>query len=70
MRASPPVLPRDNLEEDRARLLALVGSGLAVGALAGLVGSGFNFALVAAERFRGFLLDWAHRYPDVGWLVR
>src|SRR5205814_2014456 len=31
--------------------------------------SAFNFALVAAERFRGFLLDWAHRYPDVGWLV-
>ena len=61
--------PRDDLEEDRARLLALVGSGLAVGALAGLVGSAFNLALVAAERFRGFLVDWAHGYPGAGWLV-
>jgi len=69
MPTDPSVSPHDDLEEDRARLLALVGSGLAVGALAGLVGAAFNFALVAAERFRGFLLDWAHRYPDVGWLV-
>jgi CIC family chloride channel protein len=44
-------------------------SGLAVGALAGLVGSAFNLALVAAERFRGSLLEWAHDYPDVGWIV-
>ena len=56
-------------EEDRSRLLALAASGLAVGALAGLVGSAFNFSLVAAERFRGFLVDWAHRHPDVGWLA-
>ena len=61
--------PHDDVEEDRARLLALIGSGLAVGALAGLVGSAFNLALVAAERFREFLVDWAHRYPGVGWLV-
>jgi chloride channel protein, CIC family len=63
------VSPRDDSEEDRARLLALVGSGLAVGALAGLIGSAFNLALVAAERFREFLVEWAHRYPGVGWLV-
>ena len=69
MPTSSPVSPHDNVEEDRDRLLALVVSGLAVGALAGLVGSAFNFALVAAERFRGFLVDWAHRYPGVGWLV-
>jgi chloride channel protein, CIC family len=69
MPISPPVSPRDDSEEDRARLLALVGSGLAVGAVAGLVGSAFNFALVAAERFRGFLVDWAHHYPGMGWLV-
>ena len=38
-----PSSPRDDLEEeDRSRLLALVASGLAVGALAGLVGSAFN----------------------------
>ena len=69
MPTNPPDSPRDDLEEDRARLLALVGSGLAVGALAGLVGSAFNVALAAAERFRGFLVDWAHGYPGVGWLV-
>ena len=56
-------------DEDGSKLLALAGSGLAVGALAGLVGSAFNFALVAAERFRGSLLDWAHNFPDVGWLA-
>jgi CIC family chloride channel protein len=58
-----------NDDEDRSRLLALAGSGLAVGALAGLVGSAFNFMLVAAERFRGSLLDWAHHYRGVGWLA-
>ena len=58
-----------NDDEDRSQLLALAASGLAVGALAGLVGSAFNFALVAAERFRESLLGWAHHYPDVGWLA-
>jgi len=69
MPKSPPAPPRDDLEEDRSRLLALVASGLAVGALAGLVGSAFNLALVAAEQFRGSLIDWAHRNPGLGWLV-
>ena len=59
----------DEFEEDRSRLLALAVSGLATGALAGLVGSAFHFALAAAERSRGSLLDWAHRYPAVGWLA-
>ena len=50
-------------------MLALAGSGLAVGALAGLVGGAFNFALLAAERFRGSVLDWAHHYPGGGWVA-
>jgi len=58
-----------NDEEDRSKLLALTASGLAVGAIAGLVGSAFNFALAAAERFRGSVLDWAHHYPGLGWLA-
>ena len=58
-----------NDDEDGSRLLALAASGLVVGALAGLVGSAFNFALVAAERFRGSLLEWAHHYPGMGWLA-
>ena len=69
MPTSPPVLPSAEAEEDRSQLLALAGSGLAVGALAGLVGSAFNLALFAAERFRGSVLDWAHHYPGVGWLT-
>jgi CIC family chloride channel protein len=56
-------------DDDRSRLLPLAGSGLAVGAIAGLVGSAFNFALVAAERFRGSLLDWAHHHAGAGWLA-
>ena len=55
--------------EDRSRLLTLAACGLAVGALAGLVGSAFNFSLVAAGRLRGSLLDWAHHYPAAGWLA-
>ena len=69
MSKSSPVSAPDGEEEDRSRLLSLAGSGLAVGAVAGLVGGAFNFALAAAERFRGFLLDWAHQYPGVGWLA-
>jgi CIC family chloride channel protein len=63
------VPPFTESEEDRSRLLALAGSGLAVGAVAGLVGSAFNFALIAAERLRGSLLDWTHHYPTLGWLI-
>jgi len=69
MPTHPPVPPSGEVEEDRSRLLALAGSGLAVGAIAGLIGSAFNLALDAAERFRGSLLDWAHHYPGVGWLA-
>ena len=56
-------------EEASSNMLALAGSGLAVGAVAGLVGSAFNLSLVAAERFRGSVLDWAHQYPGAGWLA-
>ena len=56
-------------EEDHARLLVLAAAGLAVGALAGLVGTAFHLALDAAERFRTSMLDWAHGSPAVGWLA-
>src|SRR5580704_3081962 len=69
MPSSPPVSPSAELQEDRSRLLALAGSGLAVGAVAGLVGSAFNFSLIAAERLRGSLLEWAHHYPSLGWFI-
>jgi len=62
--------PRGNgNEEDHTGLLSLAASGLAVGALAGLVGSAFHFALDAAERLLAALLAWAHGYPAVGWVA-
>ena len=44
-------------------------AGLAVGALAGLVGTAFHVALDGADRFRASMLDWAHGSPAVGWLA-
>ena len=58
-----------NDDDERSKLLALAASGLAVGAVAGLIGSAFNFALVAAEQFRGSVLDWSRHTPGVGWLA-
>jgi len=58
-----------NDDDERSKLLALAASGLAVGAVAGLIGSAFNFALVAAEQLRGSVLDWSRHTPGVGWLA-
>ena len=60
---------QDLTEEDHARLLALAAAGLAVGALAGLVGTAFHLALDGAERFRASMLGWAHGSPAIGWLA-
>ena len=57
------------VDEDDTRLLALSVVGLAVGALAGLVGTAFHLALDGAEHFRASVLDWAHDSPVVGWLA-
>ena len=56
-------------DDDHTRLLALSVVGLAVGALAGLVGTAFHLALDGAERFRASVLDWAHGSPAIGWLA-
>ena len=61
--------PRDGNEEDHTGLLLLAASGLAVGALAGVVASAFHFALDAADRLLAALLAWAHGYPAVGWVA-
>ena len=61
--------PPDEDEEERDRLLLLAISGLGVGALAGLVGSAFHFALDGVEQFWAPLLVWAHRFPTLGWLI-
>src|SRR5438874_10941403 len=57
---------RNGNEEDHTGLLLLAASGLAVGALAGVVASAFPFALDAAGRLLAALLAWAHGYPAVG----
>ena len=55
--------------EDARGLLGLALSAIAVGALSGLVGSAFHIALAAADNIRGMVLDWAHRFPTMGWLA-
>src|SRR6185369_3749915 len=60
---------REVSDEDHSRLLALAGAGVAVGALAGLVGTAFHLALVAAERLCARMLEWAHGWPAIGWLA-
>ncbi len=61
--------PRNSDDQDRTGLPALAASGLAVGALAGLVGSAFHFALDTAERLQASVLAWAHGHPGVGWVA-
>jgi len=56
-------------EDDARGLLALAFSAIAVGALAGLVGTAFHLALEGAETLRGRVLEWAHQHPTAGWLV-
>lgn len=55
--------------EDTRGLLRLALSAIAVGALAGLVGSAFHVALGMADAVRAMVLEWAHRYPTAGWLA-
>ena len=50
-------------------MLLLALSAIAVGALSGLVGSAFHWALAGADTVRQIVLDWAHRYPTMGWLA-
>ena len=56
-------------EEDHARLLALAAAGLAVGALAGLLGSAFHALVNRADALRDALVTWSHTAPWIGWLV-
>jgi CIC family chloride channel protein len=55
--------------EDPRGLLTLTASGLAVGALAGLVASAFHFALDGAERLFAAVLAWSSGYPIAGAIV-
>ena len=64
----PDSRPQDASEDPRG-LIALALSAIAVGALSGLVGSAFHIALGAADNVRGMVLDWAHRFPTMGWLA-
>jgi CIC family chloride channel protein len=55
--------------EDRSGLLRLALAGLAVGALAGLVGSVFHAVVDRAEALRDALVAWSHAAPWIGWLA-
>ena len=50
-------------------LLALALLALVAGALAGLVGAIFRLSLVQADRLRGMLIEWAHGWEVVGFLL-
>ena len=69
MAVDPGPTRPDLADENPTRLLALSVAGLAVGALAGLVATAFHVALDGADRFRASMIDWAHGWPAVGWLV-
>jgi len=59
----------DDEEAQGAGLLALGASGLAVGALSGLVGSAFHVALDAADKLRLAVLAWSRGDPRLGWIA-
>jgi CIC family chloride channel protein len=61
--------PQTDAEEDRSGLLKLAVAGLAVGALAGLVGSAFHVVVDRADALRDALVAWSHAAPWIGWLA-
>jgi CIC family chloride channel protein len=61
--------PQRDEDEDRTGLVRLALAGLAVGALAGLVGSAFHIVLDHADVLRGAVLAWSHAHPWIGWVV-
>ena len=63
-----PVSPAE-AEEDRTGLLKLAVAGLIVGALAGLVGCAFHFAVDYAVALRGAVVAWALKAPWLGWIA-
>ena len=50
-------------------LLGLCLGSLLTGMLTGVVGAGFRFCLERAEAIRIEILQWAHQWPQAGWLV-
>ena len=64
-----PATPQIDAEEDRSGLLRLAVAGLAVGALAGLVGSAFHVVVDRADALRDALVAWSHAAPWIGWLA-
>ncbi len=40
-----------------------------VGLVSGMVALGFRIALAGADALRGALLNWAHRFPALGWVI-
>ena len=61
--------PQANAEEDRSGLLRLAVAGLAVGALAGLVGTAFHVVVDRADALRDSVVSWSWSAPWIGWVV-
>src|SRR5215471_18412583 len=56
-------------EEDRSGLLKLAAAGLAVGALAGVVGCAFHVAVDYAVALRSAVVAWSLQAPWLAWLA-
>src|SRR5262245_8058652 len=62
-------VPPPDAEEDRSGLLRLAVAGLAVGALAGLVGTAFHVVVDRADALRDAIVAWSWTAPWLGWFV-
>jgi CIC family chloride channel protein len=62
-------MPQTQDTEDRSGLLGLTAAGLAVGILAGAVGSAFHLVLDRADGLRGSVVTWSQALPWIGWVV-
>ena len=69
MAADRNTIPPSEDQEDRSGLLRLALAGLAVGALAGLVGCAFHVAVDHAVALRSAVVAWALEAPWLGWLA-
>jgi CIC family chloride channel protein len=61
--------PQTDAEEDRSGLLRLAVAGLAVGALAGLVGTAFHVVVDHTDALRDSVVSWSWSAPWIGWLA-
>ena len=61
--------PRNSDDQTTLSAPGLCLGSLLTGMLTGVVGAGFRFCLERAEAIRNEILQWAHQWPQAGWLV-